>query len=156
MPKSPNRFWTMKSRVDGRKLERSASFIPKSHYCPAITAPVYSAAAKPRLCRSSLWARRAWNKIWKDWKAKAPSALCIIIISLLTRSAKPARTGGPGRREIGHGALAEKALAAASFRKRRIPLYHPRRFRNHGLERFVFDGLDLLLIFSSNGCGRAD
>ena len=36
---------------------------------------------------------------------------------------KPSR--GPGRREIGHGALAEKALDSGSSFRRRIPICNP-------------------------------
>ena len=48
---------------------------------------------------------------------------------------------GPGRREIGHGALAERALAADDSRRRKLPLHHPRRLRHPRIERLVVDGV---------------
>ncbi len=38
---------------------------------------------------------------------------------------------GPGRREIGHGALAERSLAADDAGRRELPLHRARRLRDH-------------------------
>ena len=56
-----------------------------------------------------------------------------------TGEAKPSRT--PGRREIGHGALAERSLVPVLPSKEEFPLYHPLRLRGHFLQRFNFPGL---------------
>ena len=46
----------------------------------------------------------------------------------------------PGRREIGHGMLAERALAAGAAQTRRFPLHHPDRLRYHRKQRLFFHG----------------
>ena len=43
---------------------------------------------------------------------------------------------GPGRREIGHGALAERVAHRADPRRRQVPLHHARGQRHSGIERF--------------------
>ena len=50
---------------------------------------------------------------------------------------------GPGRREIGHGALAERALAPLMPDRREVPLHRPRRLRHPRVERLVVDGVGL-------------
>ena len=44
--------------------------------------------------------------------------------------ARPSRMRGPGRREIGHGALAERALVRMMPRAREVPVHDPRRVRD--------------------------
>ena len=46
----------------------------------------------------------------------------------------------PGRREIGHGALAERAIAGGAAERRGVPLHHPRRVRDPRVERLLVDG----------------
>jgi polyribonucleotide nucleotidyltransferase len=50
---------------------------------------------------------------------------------------------GAGRREIGHGALAERALSAVIPDETQFPLHAPRGQRHLGVERLQFDGLGL-------------
>ena len=52
-----------------------------------------------------------------------------------TGETKPMR--GPGRREIGHGALAERALARHAARARGVPVHDPHRVRDARVERLV-------------------
>ena len=47
---------------------------------------------------------------------------------------------GAGRREIGHGALAERALLRRAALRRRISVRHARGRRYSRVERFVLDG----------------
>ena len=47
---------------------------------------------------------------------------------------------GPGRREIGHGVLARRALTAGAAARGRVPLHRPRRLRHPGVERLLVDG----------------
>ena len=47
---------------------------------------------------------------------------------------------GTSRREIGHGALAERALAAVAAALRGLPLHTARGLRDPGVERLVLDG----------------
>ena len=55
------------------------------------------------------------------------------------------RVGSPKRREIGHGALAERALVPVLPCARRVPLRHPAGVRGPRLERLDLDGLGLRL-----------
>ncbi len=50
---------------------------------------------------------------------------------------------GPGRREIGHGALAERSLKAVIPGAGQVPLHHPRRLRHPRVERLVEHGVGL-------------
>ena len=47
---------------------------------------------------------------------------------------------GPGRREIGHGALAEKSLEAVLPADGGVPLHGPRGQRHPGVQRLELDG----------------
>ncbi len=47
---------------------------------------------------------------------------------------------GPGRREIGHGVLARRALLPVLPARRRLPLHGPRGLRHPGVERLLVDG----------------
>ena len=53
------------------------------------------------------------------------------------------RMSGPGRREIGHGALAERALAGMMPGEEQLPLHRPHRLRHPRVERLVVDGVGL-------------
>ena len=50
------------------------------------------------------------------------------------------RMGSPGRREIGHGKLAWRAVRPLLPPKDSFPLHDPRRLRDHRIERLVLDG----------------
>ena len=67
--------------------------------------------------------------------------------------AKPSRS--PGRREIGHGALAERAPAARPPRRGRVPLRHPGGLRGSLLQRLHLPGLHLRLHPGPHGRRRA-
>ena len=62
---------------------------------------------------------------------------------------------GPGRREIGHGALAERALAADDAGRGKLPLHRPRRLRHPRVERLVVDGVGVRRLAGDDGCRRA-
>ena len=62
---------------------------------------------------------------------------------------------GPGRREIGHGALAERVAARDAARRGELPLHRPHRVRHPGVERLVVDGLHLRRHPGPDGRGRA-
>jgi polyribonucleotide nucleotidyltransferase len=55
------------------------------------------------------------------------------------------RVGSPKRREIGHGALAERALDAGAADARGVPLRDPPGVRGSQLQRLDVDGLGLCL-----------
>ena len=60
---------------------------------------------------------------------------------------------GAGRREIGHGALAERAISAVLPDRRQVALRHARRLRHSGVERVVVDGNGLRRVTIADGCG---
>ena len=47
---------------------------------------------------------------------------------------------GPGRREIGHGALAEKSILPSIPERRGLSLHDSHRLRYPGIERLFLDG----------------
>ena len=65
------------------------------------------------------------------------------------------RMGSPGRREIGHGKLAWRALRPLLPSKGELPLHDPRRLGDHRVERLVIDGLGVRRFTVADGCGRA-
>ena len=67
--------------------------------------------------------------------------------------AKPMRS--TGRREIGHGALAEKALMPVLPSKEEFPLHDPSGFGSLSIQRIVFNGRHLRIHLITDGCGRA-
>ena len=52
---------------------------------------------------------------------------------------------GPKRRDIGHGALAQRALEAVIPTAGGVPVHDPHRLRDARVERLVVDGLGLRL-----------
>ena len=62
---------------------------------------------------------------------------------------------GAGRREIGHGALAERALAQPAAFGSGFSVRHASGVRHHGIERVVVDGHRVRRIACVDGCGRA-
>ena len=94
------------STTSGRSRSRSAS-------CPGPTARPSSPAARPRPWPRSPWARSRTPSGSTAWARKPRSGSCSTTTSRPSRSAKSASCAGPGRREIGHGALAEKAILPA-------------------------------------------
>ena len=62
---------------------------------------------------------------------------------------------GPGRREIGHGALAERALMPVLPSQEEFPYVIRRRDRVRHLQRLDLDGIHLRLDAGADGRGRA-
>ena len=65
------------------------------------------------------------------------------------------RMGSPGRREIGHGKLAWRAIRPMLPTPGGIPLHGAGRLRDHRVERLVLDGDGLRLVAGPDGCRRA-
>ena len=63
---------------------------------------------------------------------------------------------GPKRRDIGHGALAERALVPVVPTHRGLPVHDPRRLGHPRVQRLVVDGVGLRLVAVADGRGRAD
>ena len=64
------------------------------------------------------------------------------------------RISGPGRREIGHGALAERSIRADGSAEG-VSLRDSGHLRNHGVERLDLDGFGLRRQPCADGCGRS-
>ena len=65
------------------------------------------------------------------------------------------RMGSPGRREIGHGKLAWRAVHPLLPTHGGVPLHDPRRLRDHRIQRLVLDGHRLRRLAGADGCRRA-
>ena len=65
------------------------------------------------------------------------------------------RFTGPGRREVGHGALAERALAPVDSGGGQVRLHHPHRVGHPRVERLVVDGVGLRRLDGDDGRRRA-
>ena len=66
------------------------------------------------------------------------------------------RMGSPKRRDIGHGALAQRALEPVLPTDRGLPVHDPHRLGDARVERLVVDGLGLRLDARADGRRRAD
>ena len=66
------------------------------------------------------------------------------------------RMGSPGRREIGHGKLAWRALRPMLPEQGQVPLHDPHRVGDHREQRLVVDGHGLRRLAGADGCRRAD
>ena len=66
------------------------------------------------------------------------------------------RLGGPKRRDIGHGALAERALVPVIPSIEDFPYTRARRLRHLRVQRLLVDGLGLRQLAVADGRGRAD
>ncbi len=62
---------------------------------------------------------------------------------------------GPGRREVGHGALAERALVAVVSRRGQVCVHGAHRVGHPGIERVVVDGVRVRRLDGHDGRGRA-
>ena len=62
---------------------------------------------------------------------------------------------GAGRREIGHGALAERALVGVLPQRDRLAVRHARGLRHSGVERLVVDGDGLRRLAQHDGRRRS-
>ena len=63
---------------------------------------------------------------------------------------------GPGRREIGHGALAERSVKPVLPEPGRLPLHDPHHLRHPGEQRIEFDGQRVRRDPGADGRRRAD
>jgi polyribonucleotide nucleotidyltransferase len=66
------------------------------------------------------------------------------------------RFGAPGRREVGHGKLAWRALHPVLPSAEDFPVHDPRHLRHHGEQWLFLDGQRVRRQPCADGCGRAD
>ena len=93
----------------------------KSRSCRAPTARRCSPAARPRPWWSPPSAPAMTSSSSTPWKAPTRKASCCTTTSPPTRSARPAAWVHPGRREIGHGKLAWRAIRPVLPSKEEFP-----------------------------------
>ncbi len=72
--------------------------------------------------------------------ARSTSASCCTTTSRRSRSARWPFLRGPGRREVGHGALAERVAGADAAGRGEVPLHRARRVGHPRVERLLVDG----------------
>ena len=65
------------------------------------------------------------------------------------------RMTGVGRREIGHGALAERALSGGAAGRGELALHDARGFRHSGIKRIIVNGYGLRRVTLTDGCWSA-
>ena len=65
------------------------------------------------------------------------------------------RMGSPGRREIGHGKLAWRAVHPLMPTPGGVPLHGARRLRDHRIQRLLVDGDRVRRLAGADGCRRA-
>ena len=65
------------------------------------------------------------------------------------------RMGSPGRREIGHGKLAWRAVHPLMPSRGGVSLHRAHRLRDHGIQRLLLDGDRVRHLAGADGCGRA-
>ena len=152
---SANRLSTRSAVPTAAPSTRFAISGSKSASCPAPTDPPSSPAAKPRPWSPPPWAPATTCSASKSSKAKPKNASCSTTTSRRFRLEKLAFLRGAGRREIGHGALAERSISNVLPGEDELALCHARRLRHPGVERFIFDGHGLRSLVVADGCWRS-
>ena len=131
-------------RPDGRKFDEIRKIDVEVGVLPRTHGSASSRAAKRRRWSPPRSAPRTTSSASNCWiRRNPPSASCCTTTSRRSASAKSGFMRGAGRREIGHGALAERALSRGRSRRKSVPLHHARGQRHSGIERFELHGLGL-------------
>ena len=91
-----------------------------------------------------------------DHARRRASGTCTTTTSRRSPRARPGRVGSPKRREIGHGALAERALVPVLPTQHRVAVHDAGRLRRARVERLHVDGVGLRLDALADGRGCAD
>ena len=145
-------------RADGRDAKvASPALTPKSAFSRACTAARRSNAATRRTSPSPRSGRRRKPRTWTASPAARRSKSFILHYNFPPFSVgETGRFGAPGRREIGHGALAERSLVPVLPPEDVFPYSIRVVIRNHGLERLDLDGVDLRRLSRADGRRRAD
>ena len=100
--------------------------------------------------------RRATSSASTAWSRSTARSSCCTTTSRRSASARCRPIRGPGRREIGHGALAERSLKAGHPAAGEVPLHHPRRLRHPRVQRLQQHGQRLRRHPGADGRRRAD
>ena len=119
------------------------------------TAARCSRAARPRRWWSPRSAPARTSRSSTRSRASTASTSCCTTTSRPTRSARPACCARPGRREIGHGKLAWRAVRPLLPPQRELPLHDPRGLGDHRIERLQLDGDGVRQLARADGRRRA-
>ena len=123
--------------------------------CRARTARPSSPAARRRRSSRPRWARPTTSRRSR-WSSGETYKRFMLHYNFPPFSVgEVAFLRGPGRREIGHGALAERALAPMIPGRGQVPLHRARRLRHPRVERLVVDGDGVRRVAGADGCRRA-
>ena len=102
-------------RIDGRGADRHPAAVGRGrHPRRPRTAPACSSGARPRCCRSPRSACRAWSRCSTRSRIDDRKRYMHHYNFPPFSTGETGRVGSPKRREIGHGALAERALRAGA------------------------------------------
>ena len=146
-----------KKRPDGRAAEEIREISIEVGGGPAHrTGPRSSPAARRRRSRWPPSAPRATRCASTRSASRRPSATSTTTTSRRSRSGEAGFMRGPKRRDIGHGALAERALVPVIPTREEFPYTDPRGVGHPRVERLVVDGLRLRLDAGPDGRRRED
>ena len=143
-------------RIDGRGPPTSGRSRPRSASSRPRTAPASSSGARPRCCRSRRSACRAWSRCSTRSTLDDRKRYMHHYNFPPFSTGETGRVGSPKRREIGHGALAERALVPVLPDVDRVAVHAARRLRRARVERLDVDGVGVRLDAVADGRGRAD
>ena len=111
-----------KKRVDGRDLTTvrpivaEVGILPRTH-----GSALFTRGETQALVHLPPWAPPRTSSSSTAWKAPASRPSCCTTTSLPTRVGETGRMGSPGRREIGHGKLAWRAIHPMLPKKEDFP-----------------------------------
>ena len=133
-----------KKRPDGRGPGRDPADRDRGrHRARACTARRCSPAARRRSSPTSRSARRGWTCGSTTSACRRPRRFMHHYNFPPFSVGEAGFMRGPKRRDIGHGALAERALRADDPRPGGLPVHDPGRLRDARVERLLVDGLGL-------------
>ena len=133
-PRDPHPHRRPQARRDPRRSRaRSAS-------CPGPTARRCSPAARPRRWWRSRSAPATTSSGSTPCSASRRSRSCLHYNFPPFSTGEVKMVAVTSRREVGHGTLASRSVAAGAAQPRRLPLHHPHRVRDPRVQRLVVDG----------------
>ena len=143
-------------RVDGRKVNEIRPIsIEMAGICRAPTARRSSPAARPRPGRGHARGPSPTSRRSRPWRARPSGASCCTTTSRPSRSARSGGSASPSRRDIGHGALAERAVEAVLPGQGGVPVHDPHRLRHPRVQRLLVHGHGLRRLPGPDGRRRA-
>ena len=127
-------------RIDGRKLdqvrpiEAIVGFLPRTH-----GSSLFTRGETQAICTTTLGTKDSEQMI-DGLEGLSYSSFMLHYNFPPYSVGEVGRFGAPGRREVGHGKLAWRALNPVLPEQGRLPLHHPRVVGHHRVQRLVLDG----------------